>query len=76
MTIDRHLVPRRAERGGLVEVFDAIASLSDLDRTILELCVFEEYEPREAAELLGTSQAHIVRRIERTRRLLISAVAA
>ena len=59
-------------REELAAVLRAVAGLSELDRAILELCVFEGRTYKEAGEFLGTSPASLAKRMERTRRLLKS----
>jgi RNA polymerase sigma factor (sigma-70 family) len=64
------LQPGEAGAAGRAEVAEAFNRLSDADREILALVVWEELTPREAADVLGTTAPRFSVRLHRAKHRL------
>lgn len=62
--IDRDRIAHAEE---LEWVFEAINALSDTDRRVVELCLYEGRSYKEAALQLGISVSNVTKRVERSR---------
>lgn len=65
--VEDHTLERMQHVEELTWVFRAVNELSDTDRRIVELCLYEGRDYHEAAALLGLSVGVLTKRIHRTR---------
>ncbi len=68
-TLTLHDLPEPAapQRDGLVAIEQAMATLSELDRRVCELCLIDGYSYKQAAERVELTEVAVSKRLQRAR---------